>query len=97
MIGLALLGVILGHAAGDAGASVSVGVIFGVAAAVPTALAIALADRGRRQRPKIVNDNRQVIIYMQQPDGTLTQISEQEALQIAVPSSALEIHALTRT
>ena len=90
-VGLVGLAIIIGETAGEAGASVVIGVVFGVFAAVPTALAIALADRSRRNRTVHHHDNRKVIVYLQQPDGSLERLSEQQARQIAAPNGVVKI------
>ncbi len=87
---LALLAILIGESASGNAADVIIGVVFGVATAIPVAFLVALILRDRTARPRVThNDNRQVVIYLQHADGTLEQLDEKRARQIAAPVNSV--------
>lgn len=96
MVGLVVFAVVIGETAGQAGAVAVIGVIFGVFASVPVSLAIALGYRewrgGKRHETHIHrHDNRQVVVYIQRPDGSRELVETMDARQIAAPKNGTHV------
>lgn len=94
---LLLLVIVIGESTSQNIADIIVAVVFGVAVAIPMSLLVALILRDHRpQGPRVErhvhqHDERQVIIFIQHPDGTLERMTEQQARQIAAPNGVMQV------
>jgi hypothetical protein len=85
IIGFTILAAILSVTAGERGAAIMVGILFLAIIAIPTSLAIALLNRTLTKRSytkHVHNDNRQIIVFVQMPNGEYTKVEGEEAKRL---------------
>ena len=85
IIGFTILAATLAETAGERGAAMMVGILFLAIIAIPTSLAIALLNRAMTKRSytkQVLNDNRQIIILVQRPNGEVTKVEGEEAKRL---------------